>query len=550
MNLTYTPLGNAGLKTTPISFGQPAPKPLAPAPAPQAPSNYSNVQTGTAANGQPILSSGAGAPPQGQTNALNSAGGIGSVDIPQQAPPTTQPAATTSPSDQYLQAYLESLKPSQASLDLQNQSSNLDAQSRNLANQLGVENANIETQAIPLQFMTGRQENLAKQYQLQQQGIQNQQQTVAQKLANEQAKRQSSIDVSKAMMDYGVKQQELSKPVFGGYGSVGYQINPKTGRYEPLDGGTGDMGGISNAITNGLLDPSQISRYNIGAIGQTINQDPNHNFVESKQALNNYTTYTKDAFGNIVPVQHFPGTSTGASGSSSTGYKAGQLTALLNSQGKPTDDASLAALYKSIGGQGNYTNDTAHNSQIYSALGGKPSTGGSSSSSSGGTTQFPAADAASLKKQQEYADSTQRAFNTANQNLQALIPFMKTAGVNNASDVPLINSLNNALKRGLTDAGTIAAYHAALAGLRAEYAQVLSRGGEVTEGQRAQASSLIPDDLTPVQLQQVANRLNIEGKNAVQEANAQIQTIKDRVNGKSSSSSPTDINALRTKYDY
>ena len=61
---------------------------------------------------------------------------------------------------------------------------------------------------------------------------------------------------------------------------------------------------------------------------------------------------------------------TGGSGTTG-GYKAGLLTQLLQSQGMPTDDASLAALYKQIGGQGTYVNDVAHNSQIYAALGGQ-----------------------------------------------------------------------------------------------------------------------------------------------------------------------------------
>jgi hypothetical protein len=139
------------------------------------------------------------------------------------------------------------------------------------------------------------------------------------------------------------------------------------------------------------------------------------------------------------------------------------------------------------------------------------------------------ADAASLKKQQDYSDSTQRAFNTANANLQQLVTYMQQAGVNNGSTVPLINDLENKAKAGLLDPGTIAAYKAAIAGLRAEYAQVLSRGGEVTEGQRAQANSLIPDNLTPAQLQQVTDRLKIEGGNAISEAQGQISTINSRM---------------------
>lgn len=159
-------------------------------------------------------------------------------------------------------------------------------------------------------------------------------------------------------------------------------------------------------------------------------------------------------------------------------------------------------------------------------------------------------DTASLKTQQAYADSTSRAFNTANANLAQLVGFMTTQGVNQSA-VPAINQLQNRVKSGLSDAGTIAAFNAALAGLRAEYAQVLSRGGEVTEGQRAQAAQLIPDDISPAQLQQVADRLNIEGTNAVTEANAKVTEIQGRLKGNSGgSSSSSSSSSSASIYDF
>lgn len=136
----------------------------------------------------------------------------------------------------------------------------------------------------------------------------------------------------------------------------------------------------------------------------------------------------------------------------------------------------------------------------------------------------------SLNTQQKYLDSTQRAFNTANQNLTTLTGFMTKAGINTDSSIPLLNSIQNGIKAGVLDPGSIGGYNAAIAGLRAEYAQVLSRGGEVTEGQRSQANSLIPDNLTPSQLQQVADRLNAEGTNAVNEAQGQVTKIQGQIN--------------------
>lgn len=165
-----------------------------------------------------------------------------------------------------------------------------------------------------------------------------------------------------------------------------------------------------------------------------------------------------------------------------------------------------------------------------------------------------ASDSSSLKTQQAYADTTSRAFNTANDNLKQLISFMTTAKVNTGSTVPAINELQNKVKAGLTDAGTIAAFQAALQGLRAEYAQVLSRGGEVTEGQRNAANALIPDNISPAQLQQVADRLNVEGTNAVKEANAKVTEIKGRIGGNPGSSggafNNTSGGTSGSKYDF
>ena len=77
---------------------------------------------------------------------------------------------------------------------------------------------------------------------------------------------------------------------------------------------------------------------------------------------------------SFPPQTKLTGITSGGAGGTTAGttYKPGQLTQLLQSQGKPTDDASLANLYKQVGGQGSYVNDSAHNSQIYSALSGQP----------------------------------------------------------------------------------------------------------------------------------------------------------------------------------
>lgn len=142
----------------------------------------------------------------------------------------------------------------------------------------------------------------------------------------------------------------------------------------------------------------------------------------------------------------------------------------------------------------------------------------------------------SLTDATKYATTVQRSFNTANDNLKNIISYMNTAGINTASNIPVINDLQNKLKAGVTDAGTIAGFQSALSGLRAEYAQVLARGGEVTDNARNSAASLIPDNISPTQLQQVADRLNAEGTNAIKEANDTVTKLKTNIGGNAGSS--------------
>lgn len=146
------------------------------------------------------------------------------------------------------------------------------------------------------------------------------------------------------------------------------------------------------------------------------------------------------------------------------------------------------------------------------------------------------ANISSLVQQQGYADTTNRAYQTATSNLGTLNTFMQQTGIN-SSDVPIINQIQNKIKAGLLAPGVVAAYQSSIAGLRAEYAQVLSRGGSVTDTERKSADTLIPDNLSPKQLATVTKQLSLEGTNAINEANSQVQSIKNRLSGSNNSSS-------------
>lgn len=154
-----------------------------------------------------------------------------------------------------------------------------------------------------------------------------------------------------------------------------------------------------------------------------------------------------------------------------------------------------------------------------------------------------AANSKALATQVGYLNTTQRAFNTANDTLAALTSWMSANGIN-PSQFPDINAFNNFLKSKGLDPGAAGGYNAQIATLRAEYAQVLARGGTVTDTARNEANSLIPTNLSPAQLQTVANRIQIDGQNVVNDAQKQVKTIQDQINGiiqTSSGADTTDI---------
>lgn len=159
----------------------------------------------------------------------------------------------------------------------------------------------------------------------------------------------------------------------------------------------------------------------------------------------------------------------------------------------------------------------------------------SSSPSFQGNTPTGKSDIASLTTQQSYLDTTTRAYQTATSNLGTLQTFMQQNGINDAN-VPIINQIQNKIKGKVLDPGVVAAFTSSLEGLRAEYAQVLSRGGSVTDTERKTANALIPDNLNPQQLKTVTNQLSLEGQNAVNESQKQVDTIKGRLSGQTQSS--------------
>lgn len=382
MNNTITPQTNALQNYSnpnanffdPGQGGNPLPK-ASPTTSPQ-----SNVSSGI---NPPIT-------PSSPTQTSSSSASQTSEPIISSSPnssPTNSPTQTNS-ADQYLQNYLKTLTPTDTELGYQSNLNDLTNQQKMLSLGQQQGDLNIDTNPIPIEFQTGQKAALARQY-----GVQNQtnavnQQTVQAKLALEQSKRQGAMDVTKAMADY-------YKPVPLSYGGSIY--NPATKSITATNNPTNDPL-IATAIQNGQLTPDMITRYGAGAILQTLQNNPNFNFVTGQASKSGQiaaaTTGAQYTYNPItgLPEQKNPTAANnppvlGTPNSTGGAYQAGQLTKLLQSQGKTADDATLRGLWTQTGGQGNYVNDTAHNSKIYSAMNG----GGSSAPVQSSTpTQAPA----------------------------------------------------------------------------------------------------------------------------------------------------------------
>lgn len=146
------------------------------------------------------------------------------------------------------------------------------------------------------------------------------------------------------------------------------------------------------------------------------------------------------------------------------------------------------------------------------------------------------ADSSSLTTQQGYLDTTTRAFNTANDTLNALTTFMSQNGIN-PTQFPDFNSFTNYLKSKGVDPGSAGGYNSQIETLRSEYSQVLAKGGVRSVETDNKAAALIPNGLAPADLAKVAAQIKIDGDNVIRDAQKQVTTIQNRINKTLNSSS-------------
>lgn len=137
-----------------------------------------------------------------------------------------------------------------------------------------------------------------------------------------------------------------------------------------------------------------------------------------------------------------------------------------------------------------------------------------------------ASNAASLTQQTNYLNTIQRSVNTVDSNIKLL---QEAAQHVNDSSAPIVNQITNDVKLSTGD-GALNAFNTALQTVRSEYANILARGGQVTDQNRNDAATLLPSNLNAAQLQSVINVLQSEGQNVLTAAQGQVSSIQNNIN--------------------
>lgn len=141
-----------------------------------------------------------------------------------------------------------------------------------------------------------------------------------------------------------------------------------------------------------------------------------------------------------------------------------------------------------------------------------------------------AADKTSASTLTGQINSLTPAYNAANQDFTYLTNFMQSAGINQ-SNIPAINQVQQAIQAKALDPGALAEFKAGIASLRTNYAALLGSRGETPTQAGSDAQSLVPDTLSPAQLTQVQNALNVNGKNIIDANQSQLENILSKYGG-------------------
>lgn len=121
------------------------------------------------------------------------------------------------------------------------------------------------------------------------------------------------------------------------------------------------------------------------------------------------------------------------------------------------------------------------------------------------------------------ASAIQAQANGAEANFDLMLNIAKQGGVNDAN-VPILNTLQNNVNRGLTSSAAVANFQSLIQSVRSQYASILG-GGTVTVEALQEAQSLIPNDISISALESLGQNLKSDAQNRVAGLNQQIQAL-------------------------
>ena len=155
------------------------------------------------------------------------------------------------------------------------------------------------------------------------------------------------------------------------------------------------------------------------------------------------------------------------------------------------------------------------------------------------------ASVASLVDTQGQRDQISTNLTTADNNFKLLQGFMQQNHIN-SSQSPIVNQAEQALGK-FKGTGAYYSFSEQIQGLKNEYSQILAKGGTATDSVRSAADNLVPDKISPADLQVVVDWLQKEGQNVLASKDKTINDIKGRLNttGSPKSSSANDPLGIR-----
>lgn len=121
------------------------------------------------------------------------------------------------------------------------------------------------------------------------------------------------------------------------------------------------------------------------------------------------------------------------------------------------------------------------------------------------------------------ASTLQAQANGAEANFNLLANIAKQGGVNDGN-VPILNAIQQNVSRGLASNEAVVNFKSILQSVRDQYASILG-GGTVTDAGRAEALSLIPDDISLSALQSVGQNLKSDATNRISGIQNQVKTL-------------------------